>query len=289
MSMTLPDPDAGPTVRRILLGFHMRRLREKSGLTRAEAAERIRGSESKMSRVELGRVSVKQRDVKDLLDLYDLRDRKQREIFIMMAAGTNKPGWWNKYNEALPDWFQNYVGLEEAANRIRTYEAQFVPGLLQTEEYARAVIAAGRKDDKVEDRIALRMQRQERFAKQRDAKLWAIVDEAAVRRPVGRPDVMRRQWERLLELCESPSIILQIIPFDIGAHAGEAGSFTILRYPYDHLHDVVYIEHLTGRLLLERRIDTEVYTMAMENLSVAGLSPEDTKAMLRQMIKEQEQ
>lgn len=289
MSITLPDPEAGPTVRRLLLGYHMRRLRIEAGLSRADAADRLRGSESKMSRVERGQVGVKQRDVVDLLDLYDFEAPQQRKLFIEMASGTTRPGWWKQFHEALPDWFQSYVGLEEAASLIRTYESQFVPGLLQTEEYARTVIAAGRQDGKVEERVELRMQRQKRFARQEDkAKLWAVVDEAAARRPVGKPDVMRKQWQRLLDLVESSNIILQIIPFAAGAHAAEATSFTILRYPYEHLHDVVYLEHLTGKVLLETSDHTEVYAKAITNLSVAADSPEATKDRLRSMIKDLE-
>ncbi|GAB3210285.1 helix-turn-helix domain-containing protein [Marinactinospora thermotolerans] len=286
MSVAQPEPDSGPTVRRILLGYQLRKLREAKGITRADAGYKIRGSESKISRLELGRVGFKLRDVEDLLTLYGITEDRDREPLLKLAKESNKPGWWQRYGDALPTWFQSYVGLEEAATRIRTYEAQFLPGLLQTEDYARAIIAGGKKkpDPEDENRIAVRMRRQRRIIENENVKLWAIVDEAAVRRPVGNSEVMRGQLRRLIELCGYPNITLQIIPFSVGAHAAEAGSFTILRYPEYDLADVVYIEQLTGALYLDKRDDVDAYTMAMERLSVAAEPPNHTPRMLERMI-----
>ncbi|MFC7329825.1 helix-turn-helix domain-containing protein [Marinactinospora rubrisoli] len=285
--MAHPEPGSGPTVRRILLGYQLRKLREAKGITRADAGYKIRGSESKISRLELGRVGFKLRDVEDLLSLYGVTDPAQREPLITLAKESNKAGWWQQYGDALPNWFQSYVGLEEAATRIRTYEAQFVPGLLQTEDYARSVILGGTRrdaDSEAENRVAVRMHRQRRILEHRGVKLWAIVDEAAVRRPVGHEQVLKRQLERLVEFCDHPNITLQIIPFSVGAHAAEAGSFTILRYPEYDLADVVYLEQLTGALYLDKSDDVDAYTMAMERLSVAAEPPNQTPKMLADMI-----
>ncbi|GAB3476294.1 helix-turn-helix domain-containing protein [Nocardiopsis coralliicola] len=285
---------AGPTVRRMLLGSELRKYREQANITRAEAGHHIRGSESKISRMELGRVGFKPRDVEDLLELYGVADRQLIKLMGDMARETNKPGWWQQYGESLPQWFRSYVGLEEAASRIRIYEAQFIHGLLQTEEYARSVISGGVSppEHTVEERVQVRMQRQRRLDEP-DLTVWAILDEAAVRRPVGpvdekssSVDVMRRQLEHLVELCQRPNITLQIVPFSAGAHAAEAGSFTILRYPDFELGDVVYIEHLTGSLSLDKRSEVDLYSMAMERLSIVAEAPAETEKILRAMIDE---
>ncbi|WP_017622454.1 helix-turn-helix domain-containing protein [Nocardiopsis chromatogenes] len=278
---------AGPTVRRMLLGSELRKYREKAGISRGEAGHHIRGSESKISRMELGRVGFKARDVEDLLLLYGVADRDLIRTMGQMARDTNKPGWWQQYGEALPNWFQVYVGLEEAASRIRVYEAQFIHGLLQTEEYARAVIngGVGLPDQATEDRVKVRMRRQRRLDEP-NVKLWSILDEAAVRRPVGGPELMRRQMQRLVELCDHPHITLQIVPFSAGVHAAEAGSFSILRYPDFELSDIVYVEHLTGSLCLDKRAEVDAYTMAMEKLSVIACPPNETQEILKDMVDE---
>ncbi|MDT0304090.1 helix-turn-helix domain-containing protein [Streptomonospora wellingtoniae] len=269
----------------MLLGSELRKYREARGLTRGEAGHYIRGSESKISRMELGRVGFKVRDVEDLLKLYGVTDKDQVQTMVRLARESKKPGWWQEYGDSLPNWFQVYVGLEEAATRIRVYEAQFVPGMLQTEDYARAVISAGRSipDPLLEDRVAVRMRRQ-RHIEDGGCRLWAIIDEAAVRRPVGGPDVMRGQLERLIELSDRRNITVQIVPFSAGAHAAEAGSFTILRYPDFGLSDIIYLEQLTGSMCLDRRTEIDAYTMAMEKLSVIAQPPTYTRDILKGMI-----
>ena len=182
----MPDSSDGPTVLRILLGSHLRRLRESRGITARQAAGKIRASESKISRIELGRNAIREIDVLDLLTLYGV-DAREREQLLTLAEQSNRPGWWHRYNDILPDWFQAYVGMEEAARSIRVYEAQFIPGLLQTEEYATAVISLGDFPlEQAERLVVLRKERQRRF---RDGKLklWVILDEAALRRPVAGP------------------------------------------------------------------------------------------------------
>jgi transcriptional regulator with XRE-family HTH domain len=287
--MITAQPGSGPTVLRILLGSQLRRLREAKGVTRDDAGYTIRASGSKISRMELGRVSFKERDVEDLLDLYGV-DEEEAKALIALARQANSPGWWHKYSDVLPDWFQVYVGLEEAALLIRLYEVQFVPGLLQTADYARAVIRLGLPSasaDEVERRVGLRLARQEVLKKESGGpRLWAVVDEAALRRPIGGGEVMRAQLVRLIEAAREPNITLQVVPFRSGGHAAEAGAFTIMRFPEVDLPDVVYLEHLTSALYLDKREDVEKYTEVMERLSVEGESPERTIDILSGMLEE---
>lgn len=288
-AVNVAQPGAGPTVRRILLGHQLRKLREAKGISREDAGYKIRGSESKISRLELGRVGFKKRDVEDLLSLYGVNNPAEREPLLTMAEESNKPGWWQRHSDALPSWFPSFVGLEEAATRIRTYEVQFIPGLLQTEGYARAVVASGDPEageSEIESRVTVRLTRQRRVVETGEARLWAIMDEAALRRPMGSSQIMREQLERVRELCDHPNITIQVVPFRIGAHAAEGGPFTILRFPEFDLPDVVYLEQLTGALYLDKREDVDVYTMVMERLSVASQTPGKTPDVLTTMMKD---
>ncbi len=282
------QPGSGPTVLRILLGSQLRRLREAKGITREEAGYKIRASGSKISRLELGRVSFKERDVVDLLEMYGVDEAEQASL-VALAKEANSPGWWHKYGDVLPEWFQVFVGLEEAASLIRLYEVQFVPGLLQSAEYARAVISLGlpgAAPEEIERRVSLRMARQELLTKTGGPRLWAVVDEAALRRPIGGREVMRAQLERLIESAREPNITLQVVPFRSGGHAAEAGAFTIMRFPEVDLPDVVYLEQLTSALYLDKREDVETYTEVMERLSVESESPERTIDILSGMLEE---
>ena len=286
--MITAQPGSGPTVLRILLGSQLRMLREVKGITREEAGYAIRASGSKISRMELGRVSFKERDVTDLLKLYGVDDDETATL-VALAIQANSPGWWHKYGDVLPDWFQVYVGLEEAASLIRLYEVQFVPGLLQTADYARAVVRLGQPGaapEEIERRISLRMGRQELLTKPGGPRLWAIVDEAALRRPIGGKEVMRAQLEQLILATEEPQVTLQVMPFRSGGHAAEAGAFTIMRFPEPDLPDVVYLEQLTSALYLDKRDDVEKYTEVMERLSVESESPERSVDILSGMLEE---
>ncbi len=282
------QPGSGPTVLRILLGSQLRRLREAKGITREEAGYKIRASGSKISRMELGRVSFKERDVVDLLEMYGV-DGEEQASLVALAREANSPGWWHKYSDVLPEWFQVYVGLEEAASLIRLYEVQFVPGLLQTPEYARAVISLGlpgAPPEEIERRLSLRLTRQELLNKAGGPRLWAVVDEAALRRPIGGKEVMKAQLERLVEVAREPNITLQVVPFRSGGHAAEAGAFAIMRFPEPDLPDIVYLEQLTSALYLDKREDVETYTEVMERLSVESESPERTIDVLSGMLEE---
>ncbi|WP_341715566.1 helix-turn-helix transcriptional regulator [Micromonospora sp. FIMYZ51] len=280
-------PAAGPTVLRMLLGAQLRRLRESRGVTRESAGWEIRSSESKISRMELGRVGFKERDVADLLTLYGVTAEQERAALLKLARDANSPGWWHRYGDVLPSWFQSYLGLEAAAVLIRSYEVQFVPGLLQTREYARAVVLLGHSGadpTEIDRRVDLRMRRQELLRRPRPPRLWAVVDEAALRRPIGGPQVMRGQLEALLEATRTPNVRLQVIPFAAGGHAAAGGAFTILRFGDQDLPDIVYIEQLTSALYLDKREDLDFYALAMERLCVEAEPPERTPDILKRII-----
>jgi hypothetical protein len=279
----------GPTVLRMLLGAHLRRLREAEGVSRETAGWEIRASESKISRMELGRVSFKERDVADLLTLYGVTDEEEREAWLTLARQANTPGWWQREGDILPGWFQPYLGLESAAVLIRTYEVQFIPGLLQTPEYAKAVILLGHANAppaEVERRVAVRMKRQQVLAREDPPQLWVVVDEGALRRPIGGPEVMRAQLRMLVDATKLPHVRLQVIPFNAGGHAAAGGSFSILRFPEQDLPDVVYIEQLTSALYLDKRDDIDHYAAAMERLCVEAERPDRTGDILGKILRE---
>jgi transcriptional regulator with XRE-family HTH domain len=276
-------PGGGPTVRRILLGSQLRRLREAREITRDQAGYAIRASESKISRMELGRVPFKERDVADLLTLYQVTDEAERAPLLALANAANVPGWWHRYGDVLADWFQPYLGLEEAASIVRTYELQFVPGLLQTPSYARAVISAGNPGvpvPEIDRRVAMRTARQKVLARPDPLRLWAVIDEAALRRPIGGTEVMRAQLQALIEKVRLDNIIVQVMPFRYGSHAAESGAFSILRFPERELPDVVYIEHLTSAIYLDKRQDVDRYLQTMERLSTQAEPRDRTPAIL---------
>jgi hypothetical protein len=282
-------PAGGPTVLRMLLGAQLRRLREAAGISRDEAGYHIRASGSKISRLELGRVSFKERDVNDLLDFYGVTDAAEHDKLIQLTKEANATPWHQKFQDVMPDWFQVYVGLEEAAQLIRVYEVQFVPGLLQTEEYARAVVLQGEpgaERDDVERRVALRMGRQKILTRENPPRYWVVIDEAALRRPMGGRDVHVAQMEHLIDLVSEPNITLQVMPFRYGGHAADGGAFTIMRFPETDLPDIVYMEYLTGAHYIDKPEEVERYAAVMERLSVAGTSPDRTREILTGMLKE---
>ncbi|NIH77836.1 helix-turn-helix domain-containing protein [Amycolatopsis viridis] len=276
------EPGTGPTARRMILGTQLRRLREKAGITRATAAWEIRASESKISRMELGRVGFKERDVTDLLTMYGVHDPAERAWAVQMVKESNQPGWWQPYNDLVPSWFDNYIGLEEAAFRIRTYELMFVPGLLQTERYARAVVSHGDPDSRDEDterKVGLRMRRQKVLTGPKPPRVWAVLDAAVLERPIGGAGVLREQIDKLLELTELPHIALQIVPFDLSGFAAES-AFSLLQFAEPDLPNIAYVEHLNGASYLEKPEDLEVYGRAFDRLTVDAETPDRTRQML---------
>jgi uncharacterized protein DUF5753/helix-turn-helix protein len=279
----------GPTVLRILLGAQLRRLREGRAITREDAGWEIRASGSKISRMELGRVSFKERDVSDLLSLYGVTDAKEREALLELARQANSPGWWHHFGDILPPGFQSFLGLEAAATLVRTYEIQFVPGLLQTPDYARAIMLlghAGAGPDDIDRRVELRMQRQQILNRSEPPQLWAVIDEAVLRRPIGGVAVMKAQIESLIEASKKPNVRLQIIPFHAGGHAAAGGSFAIFRFPEPELPDVVWVEHLTSSIYLDKREDVDHYAIAMERVCIDAEPPNHTPEILEKLLTE---
>ncbi|MFF2999636.1 helix-turn-helix domain-containing protein [Streptomyces sp. NPDC057950] len=271
----------------MLLGSHLRRLREARGITREAAGYSIRASESKISRMELGRVSFKTRDVEDLLTLYGINDEAERTSLVSLAKEANVAGWWHSYSDVLPSWFPTYVGLEGAAHLIRSYEVQFVHGLLQTESYAHAVVARGMKGASAADidrRVALRLERQKYLVSEKSPEFHIVLDEAALRRPYGDREVMRAQLQHLIEVSERPNVRLQVMPFSFGGHSGESGSFTILSFPESDLSDVVYLEQLTSALYLDKREDVTQYEGALKQLQQDSPGPSESRDLLRGLL-----
>ena len=277
----------GPTVRRIMVGLELRRMRESCGITREAAGYVIRGSESKISRLELGRVGFKPRDILDLLTFYGVHDDATRDALLALAKEANSPGWWHTYDDVLPGWFQTYVGLEESAQLIRGYEVQFIPGLLQTEDYARAVTlsgAPGLSAEETERRVRLRMTRQLALDRPNPPALWIVLDEGALRRPMGDRQVMRGQLTRLIQLVDRPDVTLQVMPFRFGAHAGDGGAFSILRFPEPDVPDIVYIEQLASALYLDKPVEVDSYLEVMEQLCLQAEPVANTTKVLQQIL-----
>jgi transcriptional regulator with XRE-family HTH domain len=277
----------GATVLRMMLGAQLRRVREAAGITPERAGYEIRASRSKISRMEHGRVGFKLRDVTDLLSLYGITDEKVHKAMLALAEHANADDWWARYGDLLPDWFEAYLGLEAAATLIRTFELQFVHGLFQTEDYARAVTSLGHRAapaSEIDRRVHLRMKRQDLLAGADPPRVWSVMDEAALRRHIGGRQVQRGQLKRLLEVAVLPNVTLQVVPFSRGGHAGAGGSFTLMRFEASDLPDVVYIEQLTGAVYLERRADVDHYLEVMNRLGAEALTPIRTKQFLQDMI-----
>jgi transcriptional regulator with XRE-family HTH domain len=282
-------PGSGPTVPRRLLGAQLRRLREERGITLEDAGEVIRASGSKMSRLETGRVGFKDRDIADLLTFYEVTDEQKRSALRELARSASAHGWWHDYSDVLPAWFEAYIGLEEAATSIRAYEIQFVPGLLQTEDYARAVTLLGHDGAptaEIDQRVALRMARQALLTGPQPTHLWAVLDEAALRRPAGRPGVMRRQLQHILQVAERPNVTIQVIPFAAGAHAAAGGPFSILRFSERDLPDVVYLEQLTSALYLDKRETVDHYMAVMERLCLEATPAVSTAKAINAILQD---
>jgi hypothetical protein len=273
----------------MLVGTQLRRLRTEAGLSREQAGEAIRASEWKIHRLENGQVGFKERDMIDLLRLYGVTEPTEVAEFVALAREANSPGWWQHYGDVLPPWFRTYVDLESVATLIRTYEGQFIPGLLQTDDYMRAVVQGAHLDESSEEvgrRVRLRMARQTLLTGEQPPRLWAVVDEAAMRRPVGGREVMRSQMERLIEAAKLPNVTLQVLAFDAGAHPAMVGSFSVLRFPEEELPDVVYLEHLTSALYLNKPEEVDQYLHVMESICVRAAPPDQTVALLHQIMEE---
>jgi hypothetical protein len=270
------------TALRIAVGAHLRQLRETAGVSREAAGEHIRASHAKISRLENGRHSFKERDILDLLTLYGVRDQADRDLFLGLARDANVPGWWHHYSDVLPGWFQTFIGLEQAASQIRSYDNQFVPALLQTPEYARAALC---RDLDLDRQVDVHLQRQQVFARPgRPLTLWAILDEAVLHRPVGGRRILHDQIRHLIALAQRPHIIIQVLPYSANIPAARTGAFSILRFPQPELADVVYLEQLTSALYLDKPQDLTQYRTTMDDLSVGAEPPAATTRLLTRLL-----
>jgi len=273
---------ASPTVRRRQLGIELRRLREAAGLTLEEVGLRLEWSRSKVSRIETGQVSLRVRDVEDLCEVLGASKEKARELAVLVRNSRQR-SWWQKYSDVMPAAFGTYVALEEAAGRVQTYQTELVDGLLQTEAYARAVFAARVPPHEPEDidrRVQLRMARQQRLRSKDPLAVWAIINEAALRRIVGGPKVMADQLEHLVKLIKLPNVDIQVLPFTAGAHAAMDGSFLILSFPEITDLDVVHLEHQAGSAFLEEPADLKRFGLQFDHLRAQAHDlPESTKLL----------
>ncbi|MFC3574202.1 helix-turn-helix domain-containing protein [Streptomyces yaanensis] len=277
---------AAPTVGQVVLGRRLQELREAAGLKREEAARVLRVAPATVRRMETAEVALKIPYVQVLLSTYGVAD-EESAAFVHLAEEANQPGWWQRYHDVLPDWFSLYVSLEGAARLIRSYEPHFVPGLLQTEEYARAVLTAGTvgqaSPQDVERHVALRLARQELLTRQDPPRLWVIMDETVLRRPVSvRSQVMRDQLDRLIEATENPRITLQVAEYAAGPHPGTYSSFVLFRFGEPELPDMVYSEYLTGALYLDSRTEVALHLEVLDHMSAKAASVQHTRKILRE-------
>ncbi len=281
----MPDRRSSPTVGRRRLGIELRRMREHAGVTIEIVAERLECSSSKISRIETGHIGASPRDVRDMLAIYGIVGEASEE-WMKVAREAREKGWWHAYGAVLRG---AYVAFESAAARIRTFEAQMVPGLLQIPEYASAVMTAARPNitkELLSLRLEVRVHRQSLLTQERPLDLWAILDEAVFRRMVGGTEVMSAQLNRLLELAQEPHITLQVLPASAGAHAGMEGSFSILEYVENVGSDVVFAENAVGGLFLEKEEDLDRYRSIFGLMSESALSAERSLDVISARAKE---
>jgi transcriptional regulator with XRE-family HTH domain len=275
------EPRSAPTVGQVVLGKRLRQLRERAGLNRDQAARVLGMGHSTVRRMETAEVALKVPYVSMLLETYGITG-SEADAFVALAEEANRPGWWQRYHDILPGWFSLHVSLESAASLIRTYEPHFVPGLLQTEDYARTIMAsaAGRASTATERHVALRMERQALLTRRDAPRLWVVMDETVLRRPVGTPALMRAQLDRLLEAACLPNVTLQLALFPAGHHPGTYGPFVFFRFPHPELPDMVCAEYLTGAVHLDEPAEVASHREAMDRMSAQALAPDRTKETL---------
>lgn len=285
----MSEPRSAPTVGQVVLGRRLQDLRERAGLKREESARVLRVAPATVRRMEMAEVALKIPYLQLLLKSYGVGE-EEAEAFVTLAEDANKPGWWQRYHDILPGWFSMYVSLEGAAGLIRSYEPHFVPGLLQTEEYARAVMRSGAvgqtRPEDIDRYVDLRMQRQDLLTRDDAPRLWVVMDETALRRPVAGPEVMREQVDRLLEATRMPNVTLQIAEFTSGPHPGTYGPFVLFRFAVPELPDMVYSEYLTGAVYLDARVEVVTYLEVMDRMAAQAATAHRTKEILRDLRKE---
>ncbi|MEU8793909.1 helix-turn-helix transcriptional regulator [Streptomyces sp. NPDC048643] len=282
----LSRQEPAPTLLKMLVGVQLTGAREDAGLSQEQAARSLGFSPAKLSRIEAGkgRKPPTEADVRSLLDLYGTDDYEV-SVLLRLLQRAGEPGWWQRYDKRLmPEWFDRLVGLQEAATTIRTFEIQYVPGLLQTPHYTRAVVQRGLPTataGEVERRVELRMRRRELLDREDAPHLWAVIDESVLLRVLGSPEVMRRQLEHLVEMAQRPHVIVQVVPLDVTNASAPAIPVTYLRFGGVELPDVVYLEHIRSANFLEDRDETEEYRVVLDRLADEALNPRESLALLR--------
>ncbi|MEU6216025.1 helix-turn-helix transcriptional regulator [Streptomyces sp. NPDC047022] len=285
----MSEPRSAPTVGQVVLGRRLLDLRERAGLKREDAASVLRVAPATIRRMEMAEVGLKIPYLQLLLKAYGVGD-DETEAFVRLAEDANKPGWWQRFHDILPGWFSMYVSLEGAASLIRQYEPHFVPGIMQTEEYARGVLTSGAigrtSPEDIERHVALRIRRQELLTREETPRIWVVMDETALRRPVTGPEVMRAQIERLLEVMELPHVTLQVLEFASGPHPGTYGPFVLFRFAMPELPDMVYSEYLTGAVYLDARAEVATHLEVMDRMAAQAATAHRTKEILEDLRKE---
>ncbi|MGW2383977.1 helix-turn-helix domain-containing protein [Streptomyces sp. SX92] len=285
----MSEPRSAPTVGQVVLGRRLLDLRERAGLRREEAARILRVAPGTVRRMEMAEVALKIPYLQLLLKAYGITDQ-EAEAFVQLAEEANRPGWWQRFHDVLPGWFSMHVSLEGAAALIRQYEPHFVPGLLQTEDYARGVLRSGAigqtSPEDIERHVALRMERQGLLTRQDAPRLWVVMDETVLRRPVGGPEVMRAQIDKLLDATKLPNVTLQVAPFANGPHPGTYGPFVLFRFAVSELPDMVYSEYLTGAVYLDARVEVATHLEVMDRMAAQAATAHRTKEILKDLRKE---
>ncbi|MFF3335880.1 helix-turn-helix transcriptional regulator [Streptomyces sp. NPDC002888] len=285
----MSEPRSAPTVGQVVLGRRLLDLRERAGLKREEAARILRVAPATVRRMEMAEVALKIPYLQLLLKAYGVSDR-EADAFVQLAEEANQPGWWQRFHDVLPGWFSMHVSLEGAAALIRQYEPHFVPGLLQTEDYARGVLTSGAvgqtRPEDIDGLVELRMQRQELLTRQDAPRIWVVMDETVLRRPVGGPEVMRAQIDKLLDATKLPHVTLQVAPFANGPHPGTYGPFVLFRFAMPELPDMVYSEYLTGAVYLDGRTEVATHLEVMDRMAAQAATAHRTKEILRDLRKE---
>jgi transcriptional regulator with XRE-family HTH domain len=285
--MDLPPRRQPPTVRLRRLAGELRNLRQAAGLTREDAAEQTNINSATLYRIETAKARPQRRTLLTLLDKYGVTDAARRAGLVELSKQATQLGWLQAYESELPEEYTTYISFESEARSVRNYESLFVPGLLQTEGYTRAVVTASlpyASDEEIQQRIETRAQRQASITKDDPLKLWAIVDEAVLRREVGGKEVMTDQLRHLHDLTRQPHITFQVLPYTVGAHPGMHGAFAVMDFPDAADPDLVYIENMAGALYLEKEADVRRYTEMFNQLRAAALNVADSRRFVASLI-----
>jgi transcriptional regulator with XRE-family HTH domain len=278
-----------PTVLRVVLGRRLQHLRENCGLSYEDAGRALDVTHATVRRMEKAEVGLKVLYVEKLLQTYGVTEQSEIDTFVSLVRQANQPGWWHRYRDVLPEWFSAFVSLESESEVIRAYEPHYVPGLLQTESYARAVLRAGMPqapEEEIRRQVSLRLERQAVLERDEPPMLWVVMDETVLRRSLGGSEVMREQIDRLIQATEHPRIRLQVMPFSVGPHPAMYGPFHLFRFPIDELPDVACAESLVGAVYFDQRDDVTTFLEALDRMCAQAAPVQRTEAILSAMRKE---